>query len=717
MLKRGRVAELPGVAVDDFPRQLASTKRFTLGLPRAVTVSRDGGRVLFLRSRGGEDPVTCLWRLDLADGGGGQERLVADPGGWWSSGGGDLPEAERIRREREREFSSGIVAYSADAACDKVVFALDGRLWVVRAGGDPREPAAEPEPVPVAGAVTDPRIDPTGRRVAYVTDGALHVTDLADGTGRVLAAPEHDDVTYGLAEHAAAESMYRYRGYWWAPDGQRLLAERVDNSAVLRWWIADPADPELPPRAVRYPAAGTANADVTLHVLRLDGSRTEVAWDRGAYEYLAAADWDPRGPLFSVQSRDQRTVLVLAADDVTGQTTLLHTERDDAWVELAPGAPVRTSSGALVIVSDREGSRRLVVGGVAVTPDGLHADCVSGTDGEAVYFTATDERDPTERHFWKYDPSQGLSRCSADPGVHEGEAAGGTVVVLSRTEAGATAAVAWRDGTRTAIDSLDADPVLKPRITWLVLGARQLRAALLLPSWYQQGTRLPVLLSPYGGPAMQRVVRARGAAFCEDQWIAEHGFAVLVADGRGTPGRGPQWLRTVFGDTLSAPLEDQVDALEAVCAQFPDLDRTRVAIQGWSYGGSLAAIAVLRRPDVFHAAISGAAPHDQRLYDTHWRERFLGLPQENPKAYDRSSTITEAASLTRPLLLIHGMADDNVVVAHTLRMSSALLAAGRPHQVLPLSGATHAPIGEIDGQLLRYQLAFLAESLGVARPT
>src|SRR5262249_8418384 len=153
------------------------------------------------------------------------------------------------------------------------------------------------------------------------------------------------------------------------------------------------ANPDRPPRAVRYPAAGTANADVSLHVLGLDGSRTEVAWDRAGHEYLTAAGWDSRGPLISVQSRDQRTVQVLAADPATGETTLLHTERDDAWVELAPGTPARTSAGDLVVVSDRDGSRRLVVGGVAVTPDGLHADWVMGTDGEAVCFTAVDERD------------------------------------------------------------------------------------------------------------------------------------------------------------------------------------------------------------------------------------------------------------------------------------------------------------------------------------
>jgi dipeptidyl-peptidase-4 len=222
-----------------------------------------------------------------------------------------------------------------------------------------------------------------------------------------------------------------------------------------------------------------------------------------------------------------------------------------------------------------------------------------------------------------------------------------------------------------------------------------------------------VLMSPYGGPAGQLVLRMRTAALCEDQWFAEHGFAVLVVDGRGTPGRGPGWEKTVYGDSLSAPVEDQADALQAVAQEYPDLDLSKVGIRGWSFGGALAAMAVIRRPEVFHAAISGAAPHDQRLYDTHWRERFLGRPDENPGAYDRSSTIAQAADLTRPLLLIHGIADDNVVVAHTLRMSSALLAAARPHQVLPLSGSTHMPTEDTVDKLLRHQLDFLVDALAI----
>jgi dipeptidyl-peptidase-4 len=238
----------------------------------------------------------------------------------------------------------------------------------------------------------------------------------------------------------------------------------------------------------------------------------------------------------------------------------------------------------------------------------------------------------------------------------------------------------------------------------------------LFPSWHEPGQRrLPVLLDPYAGPHMQRVVRARGA-YLTSQWFAEQGFAVVVADGRGTPGRGPGWERAVAGDLAGPVLEDQVDALRDAADRFADLDTGRVAIRGWSFGGFLAALAVLRRPDVFHAAIAGAPVTDWRLYDTHYTERYLGHPDTDPGAYERSSLISlaERAADPRPLMVIHGLADDNVVVAHTLRLSGALLAAGYPHAVLPLSGITHMASQEtVAENLLLLQLDFLRAALGL----
>jgi dipeptidyl-peptidase-4 len=272
-----------------------------------------------------------------------------------------------------------------------------------------------------------------------------------------------------------------------------------------------------------------------------------------------------------------------------------------------------------------------------------------------------------------------------------------------------------KETRETTLTSFAERPLLPaPRPDLFTAGEREIRTALVLPSWHQPGSgKLPVLMDPYGGPHMQRVVAAQGA-FADSQWFAEQGFAVVVADGRGTPGRGPAWDRAVAGDLAGPVLEDQVAALTAAAARCADLDTGRVAIRGWSFGGYLAALAVLRRPDVFHAAVAGAPVTDWHLYDTHYTERYLGHPQENAAAYERSSLLGDAAKLDRPLLIIHGLADDNVVAAHTLRLSAALLAAGRPHSVLPLSGVTHmTPQEEVAENLLLLQVDFLRKALGV----
>ena len=254
---------------------------------------------------------------------------------------------------------------------------------------------------------------------------------------------------------------------------------------------------------------------------------------------------------------------------------------------------------------------------------------------------------------------------------------------------------------------------MHPNISVAVRGNDLSLDAVLLPHDHD-GSPLPVLLDPYGGPHAQRVVRSHNA-YLTSQWFADQGFAVVVADGRGTPGRGSEFERAVHHDLATGVLDDQVAALEAAAERHPELDLTRVAIRGWSFGGYLAALAVLRRPDVFHAAIAGAPVTEWRLYDTHYTERYLGDPTEQPDVYDANSLIPIADRLTRPLLLIHGLADDNVVAAHTLQLSSALLAAGRPHEVLPLVGVTHMTPQEVVAEnLLLHQLDFLRRALGVA---
>ena len=700
---------------DSFPRRHARTLRFTLGAPRSFSVAPDGSRVVFLRSGSGTDRAHSLWVLDTEGGG---ERVAADPRALLGGALENLSAEERARRERSREGGAGIVGYATDAAVELASFALSGRLFAAELrAGTARE-------LPTPGQVIDPRPSPDGRQVAYVARGALRVVGAEGADDRALAAPESEGVTYGLAEFIAAEEMGRSRGFWWAPESDRLLVARVDDTPVRRWWISDPARPDREPQRVAYPAAGTPNADVRLFVVTLDGTRTEVSWDRARYPYLAHVHWSAAGaPLVLVQARDQRAQLILAVDPDSGATRMVHADEDPSWLELFPGVPCWSPSGQLVRIADEGGARRLAVGERPLTGPQLHIRAVLDvSDGDVLVSASAGEEaagpETGEVHVYRVN-ELGVERVSQEPGVHSAVRAGGVTVLVSATpDRPGSRVQVLRDGKATAtVPSYAEDPGLSPRVTLTQGGARRIPCAVLMPRDYAGDTLLPVLMDPYGGPHGQRVLAAHNPHLTS-QWFADQGFAVIVADGRGTPGRSPAWEKSVKDDIASVVVEDQVDALRALAADFP-LDLGRVAVRGWSFGGYLAALAALRRPDVFHAAVVGAPVTDLRLYDTHYQERYVGHPDEQPEVYRRNSVIddaglVDAARPHRPMMIIHGLADDNVVVAHSLRLSSALLAAGRPHEVLPLSGVTHmTPQEEVAENLLRLQLDFLKRSLNL----
>ncbi|MEU3247999.1 prolyl oligopeptidase family serine peptidase [Streptomyces sp. NPDC006875] len=701
-----------------FPRRYARTQRFTLGAPRAFTVSPDGSRVVFLRSPSGTDRANRLWVLDVADG---RERVVADPAALLGGAGEHLSAAERARRERSREGGAGVVGYATDDAVELASFALSGRLFTAELrAGTARE-------LRVPGPVIDPRPSPDGRLVAYVSQGALRVVDAEGGNDRALArrepGSEPESVSYGLAEFIAAEEMDRSRGFWWSPESDRLLVARVDDAPVRRWWISDPAQPEQAPQQVAYPSAGTDNADVRLFVIALDGTRTEVSWNRAQYPYLARVHWSAAGaPLILVQARDQRSQLFLAVDPDTGKTRMVHADEDRQWLDLFHGAPCWSPGGQLVRIADEGGARVLAFGERLLTGPQLHVRAVLDVSDDDVLVTASAGEaaaspETGEVHVYRVN-ELGVERLSQEPGVHSAVRSGRVTVLVSAVPGKPGARVqVLREGKRAAtVASYAEHPGLSPRVTLTEGGARKIPCALLMPADYDGDAPLPVLMDPYGGPHGPRVLAAHNAHLTS-QWFADQGFAVIVADGRGTPGRSPAWEKAVRDD-FTLTLDDQIDALQGLAERYP-LDLSRVAIRGWSFGGWLAGLAVLRRPDVFHAGIAGAPVTDWHLYDTHYTERYLGDPATAAPAYARSSLIAEGglsapAEPHRPLMIVHGLADDNVVVAHALRLSSALLAAGRPHEVLPLSGVTHmTPQEQVAENLLLLQVDFLKRSLGM----
>ncbi|MFI6155305.1 prolyl oligopeptidase family serine peptidase [Kitasatospora sp. NPDC051170] len=693
---------------DPFLALSARTSRFTNGAPRAFTLAEDGTRLLLLRSTGSDDPVDRLYLLDAATG---EERLVADPAVLIPGRSGaraELPAVERRLRERTRLTAAGIGTYAATPDLSVAVFALDGRLF--RTDTATGVTTELPTPAPVF----DPRPDASGERIAYVAEDALHL-----GPGHERLSPYdpcdlRDSARWGVAEFAAAEELGRSRGHWWRPDGNALLATRVDESALPRRYFADPAAPGEPGEDFAYPQAGGPNADVQLWVLGLDGTRVQLHWDAAEFPYLCAAEWASDGEvLLTVADRLQQNVLLLTADPATGETRELSRTTDEFWVDDLPGTPARLPDGRLLTVHDTPHARGLALDGKPLDTTGLQIRRVLGPfhGGTGALLCETGHGDPADQHLHLIDPDGAApTPLHSAPGTHHSALASGDTLLLTTATPEGTRRTLHSRTSELPLTDLSAPLPYTVRPHLARVTERALPTAVVYPRAHVPGDRLPVLLDVYGGPGFQAVA-TEPRRWQLRQWWADQGFAVVTTDNRGTPFVSPEFTRAIFRRFSEAALNDQVDALHALAAAHPDLDLGRVGVRGWSYGGYFAALAVLRRPDVFHAACAGAPPTDFRLYDTAYTERYLGLPQDNPEGYADDCLLTDAPALERPLLLIHGLADDNVHPSHTLLLSQALTRAGRPHSVLPLPGVTHMTPGGVNEQLTLAELAFLRGAL------
>ena len=780
-------------AIKHFPRLRARTLRFGCGAPRSAQTVGDGSRALFLRSDGPEDLVTALWLSWFDESGEHHETKLADPrellGAIADSE--DVPAEEKARRERAREGGTGIVGYSSDDDGNRIVFTINGRLFLTDIDWNDETGAPEPHTRELAGEwldedpamytpVLNPRIAPDGEHVLYTTGSYLMLVDIGGELGDRITAvygvsvededgnPAENTWKIGLAEFVAGEEMDRYDGFWWAPDSQHVLFESFDTADEPTWYISDPADPEKRADGRRYPRALTRNADVYLTVITLafdENDRyagitgnADVDWDREAYEYVAAVHWR-RGhdPLVLVQNRrqtrDQVLEVAVTADGAAlGATRVLEEHANDQWIDLIHGTPAYTPDGRLVCpLNDMAAdTNRLTVDGRPFTPAGWNVRAVLDvTDDDVLAVVQRAPEIATEvprawagsgaasdaeslfgghdaRSFdvvsMGYDGS--IAPVTTDPGQWTASRGERGIVVSGRDMRSARAQMRHILGEQSAtISSTAAEPGFAPNVTFTRLGEHQLHTAIIAPSPsspYAHADKLPVLMKPYGGPGFQQVVASQ-SFYWEGQWWADQGFLVVTADGRGTTGRGPAWDRAIFENMKGVTLADQIEAVNALPeavsrlnadgrrpgVPMPDLDK--VCMIGWSYGGFLSALAVLDAPNVFKAACAGAPPTDWTLYDTHYTERYLGL---DPDVYRRNGIVQDAPGLVRPLMLIHGFADDNVTIAHSLRLSQALMASGRPHTFLPLTGITHMTNDEtVAENLLTLQRDFLRDAL------
>jgi dipeptidyl-peptidase-4 len=650
-----------------------------------------------------------------------------------------LSVAERARRERMRIVDRGFTTFDLSEDGTRVVLPLSGRVFVIERGGSasgrPRAIGEEQSATRRGGdfPAIDPRFSPDGKHVAYVRGHDLYVTEVASGRERRLTRGGSEALTHGLAEFIAQEEMGRFQGYFWSPDSRGIAYTEVDYGGVERFTLADPARPAAPAVVFPYPRAGTANALVRLGLIAVvGGATTWVKWDQQRYPYLARVLWKEReAPLtILVQTRDQRETALLRVDPRTGATRALHKEADDGWVDLDDDLPRWLPDGSgFLNVTERPGRRSLELrrsdGSLAriVVPVELGFWAISHIaedSRQAHVLTAT----PVATTLYQV-PLQGapaaLRSLTTDVAEHAAIfSKNGAVYVDTRTARDALpestyfvrSETGWRKGG--VLPSVAESPPFRVNLELTqISGAsgRSYHAAIVRPRTAPpQGARLPVIVNVYGGPT-SLTVKSDERSYLLHQWIADHGVVVVCVDNRGTARRDRRWSRAVKGSFGSVPLEDQVDALRALGARYAELDLTRVGVYGWSFGGYMAALAAMKRPDVFRVAVAGAPVVDWRDYDTHYTERYLGVPNQNPLGYKDSDLLTYAPRLTRPLLLIHGTSDDNVYFFHSLKLSDALFRAGKPHDFLPLSVTHQVPDAVVRERLWGRIVEFLLRHL------
>lgn len=730
-----------------FLKELMETRNYQAGRPSNAQPTPDGSAVLFLRSEP-RSPTNALYELDMTSG---ETRQLLTPAQVLRGTEEELSPEEKARRERMRVTARGFANFQLSPDGRQVLLSLSGKLYLYDRGN------RSVRGLPVGkGTLLDPKFSPDGRYVGYVLDHDVHVLDLAAMREFAVTTGGTEVVSHGLAEFVAQEEMDRHTGWWWSPDSRFIVFEEADNREVEVWAVADPFRPGRPAFTQYYPRPGKNNTKVRLGIVPVDPERAAknsnesggqtanvpepvwIQWNAEKYPYLATVKWDKGGPLtILVQARSQQEMVLLRVEPTTGQTTPLLVEKDDAWLNLDQDVPHWLEDGSgFLWSSERHGQPQLELRDsqgklvrVLIPPTAGYQPSyaargkgILGVDGKRgfVYFRGSE--DPTQSHVHRVSLQDGnIVRLTQQTGLHSAVfSKDGSLYVHSFSGPKTmrrTFAVRVEDGKTVPLPSTALEPPFVPTTEVLKIGPDNgFWCAVTRPRQFEPRLRYPVIVDVYGGPGVQRVVESMGS-YLTAQWIADQGFIVVSIDGRGTPGRGRDWERVIRGSFGVIPLEDQVAALKALAQVTPELDLERVGITGWSFGGYMAALAVLKRPDVFRAAVAGAPVCDWQDYDTHYTERYLGLPSENPKGYEESSLLTYAAQLSRPLLIVHGTRDDNVYFVHALKLSDALFRAGKLHEVLPLAGQTHVVTEpQLRTRLQERTIYFFRDHLGTPLP-
>ena len=679
--------------------------------PRALKLSPDGTLLTSLKPRPDEKERFDLWALDTRTG---VERMLVDSRKVGS--GAELSEAEKMQRERARiGGQKGIVAYDWAPDGKSILVPLDGDLYLATLDGKARRLTSTP------GGELNPVVSPRGGFVSFVRDQNLWVQPL--GADRAHAVTPNQvtgggagTIHWGEAEFVAQEEMDRRTGYWWSPDERRIAVERFDEAPVHTAVRASIGASGTKTYEQRYPAAGTPNVLVELWVTNPDGTG-QVKVDLGSDPdiYLARVDWTPDGSALLVQreSRDQKTLDMLRVDPATGKATVWFTERAGArsWLNLSDDYHVM-KDGSLIWRSERDGYghlyrfargkwTQLTKGPWVVT------NLVGVDEAKNRSYLTGNKDDVLEQHLYALDlahPGQ-LTRLT-EAGWWNGATMDRTAtrLIVSRSNPAQPTQVYLADTTGKRIAWVNQNAVAGSHPYALFLASHQptrfgtIKAADGSTLYWEMitpplvpGKRYPVFFEHYGGPGTgQQVMRAWQGAL--PQFLVDQGWIYFKIDNRGSYNRGKAFEDQIYHAMGTVEVADQLAGANYL-KTLPFVDGGRIATYGWSYGGYMSLKMLEKTPGVYAAAVSGAPVTDWQLYDTHYTERYLGDPAKDPRSYSSSAAVEDASKIRDPLLLIHGMADDNVFLTNSTMVAAEMQKTKTPFEMMFYPGYTHRVAG------------------------
>jgi dipeptidyl-peptidase-4 len=699
ILRRERLFESPDL---DGPR------------PRHPQLSPDGKWLALIRNRPDDKNRYDLWAIDTTTGA--QHRVVD------SAKVGprrELSEAEKMQRERERIGATlGVASYVWAPDSQSLLVPLDGMLYQANVTTNDITAVA-----PNVAGVLNPTLSPSGAYVSFVKEGNLIVVNLQTHAERQLTDGASETVNWGVAEFVAQEEMDRFTGYWWAPRDRYIAVARVDDSPVNIVTRAAIGSTGTHTFNQRYPAAGTPNASVALYILTPDGrQKIPVDWGTDPDRYLARVTWSPDGEKLYVQreSRDQKRLDLLQVDPVTGHSQVLFSETSRTWINLSDNLRI-LKNGSILWWSQRDGYGHLYLWRqgtwTQLTRGPWEVDRVIGLDEKLgrVYFTGNRET-PLEQHAYALDlanprNAKRLTESGWWNTATMDEAAHRMIVTRSNTQQPSQVYLADATGKRVfwvEENSLGADHPYAPyrahqaRTAFGTVAAADgslLYFKILTPPLLP-AHRYPVFMIHYGGPGAGRQVTNHWGGALE-QYLVSRGWVVYAIDNRGTPQRGKAFEDWLYHDLGDVEVADQMAGIAWLRSQSY-VDPGQIVIDGGSYGGYLTLKMLEAHPGSFAAGIASAPVTKWELYDTHYTERYLGMPNDGTDSYAKADVVADAPRITDPLLLIHGMADDNVVLDNSTLFMSEMQEHARAFEVMLYPGATHG-MGSPQAELHRWK--------------